>query len=168
MQSSSPILNWMDASTAATSFSRLFGSLYLRLYQRMDPRVWRPSQEAVLVLQHLAGTGPLTVTEAARHFDRSQAAMSELVARLIRRGLLATMTDERDRRRHLVWLTDEGHDMVRRMSQVLSPELLEAAFERMAPQHRAQLIENLRRLLEATGEAPHHPDDQKGDDHDDL
>jgi DNA-binding MarR family transcriptional regulator len=158
----------MDASTAATSFSRLFGSLYLRLYQRMDPRVWRPSQEAVLVLQHLAGTGPLTVTEAARHFDRSQAAMSELVARLIRRGLLATMTDERDRRRHLVWLTDEGHDMVRRMSQVLSPEVLEAAFHYMAPQDRAQLILSLQRLLEATGEVSQHHDEREGENHDDV
>ncbi len=140
----------MDIGKAADSFAELFSQLYLRLYQRMDPRVWRPSQEALLVLHHLATTGPLTVKEAARHFDRSQAATSELIARLINRGLLAKMADERDRRRHMVWLTDEGHELLRRTTQVLSPDLLESALGHLAPKDREQLIRSLRSLLEAT------------------
>jgi len=102
-----------------------------------------------MVLQHLAATGPLTVTEAARHFDRSQAAVSELVARLVRRGLLARLADERDRRRHLVWLTDAGHAMLRSMTQVLSPQLVVKALGRMAPAEREKLIYGMQALLGA-------------------
>jgi DNA-binding MarR family transcriptional regulator len=148
------MLEPMDTGRAADAFAELFSELYLRLYQRMDPRAWRPSQEALLVLGHLASTGPVTITEAARHFDRSQSAVSELVARLVRRGLLATMEDERDRRRHLVWLTDQGLELLRRTHRVLSPELLEAAFDRLDPDEREQLIRILRRLLEATTTNP--------------
>ena len=92
------ILSGMEPKGAAREVAELYQECYLRLYQRLDPRAWRASQEALMMLQHLATTGPLTVTEAARHFDRSQASVSELVARLIRRGLLARMADERDRR----------------------------------------------------------------------
>lgn len=144
-----PILCLMDAERAAWEFAELYRELYLRLYQRIDPRAWRPSQEALLVLQHLASTGPLTVSEAARHFDRSQASVSELVARLIRRGLLARMTDERDRRRHLVWLTDAGHALLREQIQVLAPQLLAAALSRMDRDERDRLIEGMRVLLTA-------------------
>lgn len=156
MHSCAPMLLSMDIGMAADSFADLFSQLYLRLYQRMDPRVWRPSQEALLVLHHLASTGPLTVKEAAQHFDRSQAATSELIARLMRRGLLAKMTDERDRRRHLVWLTDEGHELLRRTTQVLSPELLENALTQLTPEAREQLIRRLRGLLEATTNSSQH------------
>lgn len=151
----------MNVDDAAAEFAELFSELYLRLYQRMDPRVWRPSQEALLVLHHLASTGPLTITEAARHLDRSQAATSELIARLIRRGLLARMADERDRRRHLVWLTDEGHDLLRRTTQVLSPELLKTALDRLSPEDRSQLIQHLRSLQAATDESPQKGTDQR-------
>lgn len=102
-----------------------------------------------MVLQHLAAAGPLTVTEAARHLDRSQAAVSELVARLVRRGLLARMADERDRRRHLVWLTDEGQQFLRTTFQVLSPELLATALARMDDADRERLLGGLSALREA-------------------
>ena len=138
----------MDTGRAADAFAELFSELYLRLYHRTDHRAWRPSQEALLVLHHLASTGPVTISEAARHFNRSQSAVSELIARLIQRGLLARMADERDRRRHLVWLTDQGLDLLRTTHRVLSPELLEAALARLQPEERDQLIRILRKLLE--------------------
>jgi DNA-binding MarR family transcriptional regulator len=139
----------MDVSDVAREVAELYQECYLRLYERRDPRAWRVSQETLMVLQHLAAAGPLTVTEAARHFDRSQAAVSELVARLVRRGLLARMADERDRRRHLVWLTREGHELLRRTFQVLSPELLAAALARMDGADRQRLLRGLRALREA-------------------
>jgi DNA-binding MarR family transcriptional regulator len=89
------------------------------------------------------------VTEAARHFDRSQAAMSELIARLEARGLLTRITDDRDRRRHLVWLTDHGHEALRRLTQVLSLDHLESALERMSGHDRQALIDLMTELLRA-------------------
>jgi DNA-binding MarR family transcriptional regulator len=144
------MLPCVDPEAAAREVAELYQECYLRLYQRVDPRAWRASEEAAMMLRHLAATGPLTVTEAARHFDRSQASVSELVARLIRRGLLARMVDERDRRRHLVWLTDSGHRFLRSTTQVLSHELLAAALARTTATDRERLIAGLRALREAS------------------
>ncbi len=104
--------------------------------------------ESVAVVQHLADSGPLTVGEAARHMNRSQAAMSELIARLERRGVLARMQDKRDRRRALIWLTDDGRAALEQARSVLSTELLERAIRGMKPDERQKLIIGMRTLVE--------------------
>lgn len=104
--------------------------------------------ESVAVVQHLADSGPLTVGEAARHMKRSQAAMSELIARLVRRGVLARLKDERDRRRTLIWLTEDGWAALDSARSVLSPELLEKAFRGMKPIERKTLIAGMRTLID--------------------
>ena len=63
-------------------FAELFPEVYARFARRWEPEEYRPSHEANAILQHLAGSGPLTVMEAAAHFDGSQAATSELLNRL--------------------------------------------------------------------------------------
>ena len=72
----------------------MFPETYRCFYRRQDPRKWRPSPETIAVLEHLAVSGPLTVTEAARHFDRSQSAMSEMFDRIIALDLLKRMAVE--------------------------------------------------------------------------
>ena len=56
--------------------ARLIGELYPAVYHRLQSR-WgkgerRPTAETLAVLTHLERAGPLTVTEAARHFRRAQ------------------------------------------------------------------------------------------------
>ncbi len=101
------------------------------------------------MLQHLADSGPLTVTEAARHFDRSQATISERIERLLKRGLITRLADERDRRRHFVWISAEGEDLIRREADVLSTDLLEGALARLDSTQRFTLIDGLQALLAA-------------------
>ena len=103
--------------------------------------------EALGVLEHLDGSGPLTIQECARHFERSQAATSEIVARLKRRGLLVSVTDERDRRRHLIWLSQEGLEALGRSRRVLDTELLEQAFSTQPSEEREALLSRLRAFL---------------------
>ena len=91
--------------------------------------------------------GPLTVTEAARHFGRSQAATSELLERLRSRDLVARIHDERDQRRHLVWLTEEGRALTAEMRRVLDPARLERAFAKMAEDECRELLAGMRALL---------------------
>lgn len=138
----------MDPEKAASSFVDLFHDVFLRFHDRQPASERGLSMEALSVIEHLGTTGPLTVMEAARHFDRSQAATSEIVARLEARGLLVRYPDERDRRRHLVWLTKEGIAAWRRAQRVLSPQLLTEAFARLSPDHRSETVLALRRLLE--------------------
>lgn len=138
----------MDADEAAAEYADLFPRLYLRFQRRVHHTEYRLTPESLAVLRHIAMAGPLTVTEAARHMDRSQAAMSELVGRLVSRGVLARFPDERDRRRTLIWVTDEGREMLNEANRVLSPERLLEAFEMLDPNRREILISATRELLE--------------------
>src|SRR5512136_1700587 len=112
---------------AAAAFAELFGEVFLRFHRRGAKRSpWTPQSWAVL--QHLEISGPLTVTEAARHMDRAQSVMSEIVEGLVRKGFVSRMRDARDRRRTLVWLTDQGRALMAQERQVLAGERLAAAF----------------------------------------
>ena len=143
----------MDASRAASEFQALFHRTFLRFHVRLAADERALSIEAVAVLEHLDRSGPLTVLEAARHFGRSQAATSEIVARLHRRGLLVRFEDERDRRRKLLWLSPEGVEALSRSRHVLSSELLTHAFEGVPPSTRAELLEAFTRFLGTATEA---------------
>jgi DNA-binding MarR family transcriptional regulator len=133
---------------AGQVFSELFGAVFLRFHRRGPKRsLWTPQSWAVL--QHLEIAGPLTVTEAARHMERSQSVMSEIVDGLERKGLLARVRDARDRRRTLVWLTDEGRDAMATQRQVLCAERLERAFQQLGADIRADLLRTLKSLVEA-------------------
>jgi DNA-binding MarR family transcriptional regulator len=136
------------AQRDARAFGRMFEQAYLRFHRR-DERRSALSGTARAILLHLAGTGPLTVTEAARHLDRAQSVVSDIVTHLEAKGLLERQTDPDDRRRTLVWLTPEGFDHLERDREVLATQLLARAFAGMAPAERAALLRGLAALLEA-------------------
>jgi len=138
----------MDAKEAAEQFAEMFPQVYRRFHRRVPHTEYRLTSESLAIVQHLADSGPLTVTEAARHMDRSQAAMSELIARLVTRGLLARMPDERDRRRTLIWMTETGRQTLESARSVLSPALVARAIEQMSFADRRRLIEAVQRLLD--------------------
>jgi DNA-binding MarR family transcriptional regulator len=129
----------------------LWPAIYLPLHARTEPRArqYRPTPESLGVLLHLAASGPLTVTESARHMRRAQSVMSDIVTRLERRGLLERMRDERDRRRVLVWLTPKGHATLAREQRVLDEALVGRAIERMSPRDRSRLLAGMRALAQA-------------------
>jgi DNA-binding MarR family transcriptional regulator len=138
----------LTPAQASQRFTDLFGSVFLCFHRRGPKRsAWTPQGWAVL--QHLEMAGPLTVTEAARHMERAQSVMSEMVGGLERKGLLARMRDARDRRRTLVWLTDEGRRAMARERQVLCPERLERAFRRLDGDRAATLLTGMAALVEA-------------------
>lgn len=149
----------MESKDAAHRVGELYRAIYDRFHRRVRPEVYSPSPESLGVLEHLSRVGPLTVMEAARHFDRAQSAMSEIFGRLERRALVARMPDERDRRRSLVWLTEEGRAVLRRARQVLSERLLHEALRQIEPGERVRIVEALEALLE-TAPSPEGYDDE--------
>ncbi len=144
-------------------FVDLYKSVYSRFHRRVRPDVYRPSVESLAVLRHLSRSGPLTVSEAAAHFERSQSATSEILARLERRGLIERFPDERDRRRTLIWLTKDGLRAHRLAESVLSPRLLEHAFRQMDAADRAKLFEGMRALLDTAAAAEGWDDDDENE-----
>lgn len=138
-----------NANDIADRVARLYPAVYDVLHARWGKDEKRPTPETLAVLQHLARTGPLTVSEAARHFDRAMSAVSELVDRIEGNGWIARSPDGRDRRRTLLWLTDAGVAVLKRSRDVLSRDALAAAIERMTPAQRDQLVAGLNALVEA-------------------
>ncbi|HLK39496.1 MAG TPA: MarR family transcriptional regulator [Polyangiaceae bacterium] len=139
----------MDAEEAAARFAELFPELYLRLHPRRDRKATAVTPQMWAVLTHLAMAGPLTVGECARHFERAQSVVSETLDALEKKKLLERMPDARDRRRTLVWLTDTGHEHLRRTRRVLDDARLTAAMRRLAASERHQLIEAMSALVGA-------------------
>lgn len=130
----------------------LFPAVYLRFCRRHTKDDTRLTPQMSAVLHHLAMSGPLTVGEMARHFDRAQSVVSEIALGLEEKGLLARMRDARDRRRTLVWLTDLAHEVMRREHEVLDRERVARAMAGMSEREREGLLEGMRALLRA-GEA---------------
>ena len=144
---------------AVEAVAELYPALYLRLHRRRPKGGLRPDGQMLGVLSHLALAGPLTVTEAARHMDRAQSVMSELIDRLARRGLARRMADARDRRRVLVWLTPAGEQALREEREVLARPLVAEALSRMDPADRRALLRGMRALV-AAAEWTGRPDGQ--------
>lgn len=133
---------------AGQTFAELFGAVFLHFHRRGPKRsAWTPQGWAVL--QHLEVTGPLTVTEAARHMERSQSSMSEIIDGLERKGLLARVRDARDGRRTLVWLSDDGRATLATERQILCAERLERAFAQLGDDLRVDLLRALQALVDA-------------------
>jgi DNA-binding MarR family transcriptional regulator len=139
----------MEVESAAAEFADLFGLAYRRFYRRVPVGEYLLTSESIAALQHLIEAGPLTVAEAAAHLGRSQSAMSEMLDRLERRGLVARVADQRDRRRTLVWLTDEGREALDEAQRVLSEVRLREAFAVLDPDQRDRLIELMRVLIDS-------------------
>lgn len=138
----------MDIDNAAAEFAELFGLAYRRFYRRIPLGQHQLTSESIATLQHFIESGPLTIAEASTHLGRSQSAMSEMVDRLERRKLVARISDERDRRRTLVWLTDDGIAALDEAQRVLSEERLREAFSALGARQRGALIQAMRSLIE--------------------
>lgn len=134
---------------AARELGELFGAVYARLHRRRPRGGLRADGAMIAAMQHLAHIGPLTVSEAARHLERAQSVISELVDRLAHHGLVERMSDARDRRRTLVWLTPAGLAALEAEREVLSRELVEGALGRMDGRARGELLAGLRALVTA-------------------
>ena len=135
-----------DAALAALEFAALFPAAYLRFHVRRAKRS-ELSLQSRAILTHLALSGPLTVTEAARHMDRAQSVMSEMLLALERNQWLTRFPDARDRRRTLVWLTEAGRARLAKEQRVLDTDRLELALAAMTPGERKQLLCGMRALV---------------------
>jgi DNA-binding MarR family transcriptional regulator len=138
----------MKVEEASPTVAKQFPAVYRRLCCPFAPTEHRPTAESLAILQHVTDAGPPTVTEAAQHTRRSQAAMSELLQRLVKRGLPARIQDEHDPRRTLVWLTPRGQETLDEAKRLLSEQSLAAAMRQMSPRHRRALIRSTQILLD--------------------
>lgn len=145
-----------QAEETARLFSRRYGEVFA-LFHRTLPKRTPLTPESLGVLEHLRLSGPLTVTEAARHMGRAQSVMSEIIVRLEGKKLLCRLRDQRDHRRVLVWLTPIGEKTLEQEAEILSEERLALAFTHMRSEDQLLLLEKLELLLRLGTRRPSHP-----------
>lgn len=148
MHRPAPSVDRVTSEEAAAELGQLFPAIYLRLHRR-DAAGAQLSGATRGVMLHLANTGPLTVGELARHLERAQSVISEIVDHLERDGWLERLRDPRDKRRVLVWLSEEGLQALEREREVLQRELVAAAMAAMTSEERTALITGMRALVRA-------------------
>ncbi len=133
--------------------SKIYRELYPELYRLLGRRVRsedpRVTPQGWAVLQHLELAGPLTVQEMTTHLGRAQSVVSEMVATLERAGMLVRLKDPDDRRRTLVWISEEGSGFLQRQREVLDRERLDRAIAAMTPSERDALLEGTSALVRA-------------------
>jgi DNA-binding MarR family transcriptional regulator len=133
----------------ARRFADAFTGIYLATHRR-DGKQSQLSAVSRGVLRHLSMTGPLTIGETAVHLDRAQSVVSDIVTQLEGNDLVERMTDPRDRRRTLVWLTPLGLDRLEQDRQVLALELVDRALARLTEPDREVLLRLMEQLTEPT------------------
>ena len=140
----------MDDAAAMREFAELFKATYLRFHRRRKKQDPGLTSQQWAVLQHLTLTGPLTVGECARHLERAQSVVSEIIDGMEKRGVLERMRDARDRRKVLVWLSDAGQLALQKEQQVLDPELLMRAASTLSASEKTALLTGMRALVSST------------------
>lgn len=146
-------LTRMQQPTIVDRLAELYPAVYRRLHARRERGARAPSPEALAVMTHMEAAGPLTVSEAARHFGRAQSATSELVNRLQARAWVSRMRDPQDKRRVLVWLTETGFAELKRSREVLDRGLLVRTLAVMTGAEQRQLLHGLEALVAAADRA---------------
>ncbi len=145
----------MDSDDFTTRFEALYRETYLRMVRRIADKRARLSPETTGLLMHLTATGPVTLSELARHTDRAQSTMSEMVASLTRKGLLEVDPDPEDRRRHLIWLSPEGQEALSEALKVLDSAKLSRAASALTAEEREIFTGLWARLLSPPSKGDH-------------
>lgn len=139
--------------SAADDFCEAFPATFLAFHRR-DGRRSELTNASRAVLQHLALTGPVSIGEAAKHLERAQSVVSDIVSQLEGHGLLEREPDPDNRRRTLVWLTETGFERLRADADVLDRRLVAEAMDQLDETTQRGLIEGLSALVAAAGKEP--------------
>lgn len=137
-------MNYHETQEVAAAVGELFPAIYRGAHGgRSTTDI--PAR-MLAAMQHLHLSGPLTVGEQADHHGLSRPTMTELVDRLEERGFVSRLTDDRDRRRVFVWLTDVGRQRAEASLQVLDADTLAAAIKHLTITQRRHLVLGMQAL----------------------
>ena len=128
----------------------------LRVSTRAAERAHQVSAAQLFALRIVAAEPGLALGEVAARTHTRQSTASEVVARLVDRGLVERRLDPADARRRTLHLTVAGRRLVRTARRTV-PERLVAALEALPAAERASLARGLARWVDAAGLADVEP-----------
>ena len=137
-----------DARAAMDALRRLVRAL--RTSTRVAERAHQVSAAQLFALRAVAAEPGLALGQLAERTHTRQSTVSEVVARLVDRGLVERRADAADARRRTLHLTAEGRGLVR-VARRTVPERLVEALRTLPAAERAGLARGLARWVAAAG-----------------
>jgi DNA-binding MarR family transcriptional regulator len=143
-----PVARPSDATRAMDSLRRVVHAL--RIATRASERAFGLTGAQLFVLRQLSAVPGQSLRTLAGRTRTTQSSVSEVVARLVRRGLIERQSSKSDRRRAELTLTAEGRAMVATAPETIQERLLRG-FDQLDARSRAALAEHLESWLAAAG-----------------
>ena len=137
-----------DAADAMNSLRRVVRGL--RLADAESEAALGVTTAQLFVLREIDRSRVLTVSELSQRTATTQSSVSEVVARLDARGLIARTRSNTDRRRAEISLSEAGRALLARAPETVQERLL-SALERLSPCRRRQAAQGLRAWIYEAG-----------------
>jgi DNA-binding MarR family transcriptional regulator len=155
---------WLDAEERAAWLALM--SVLIKLPAALDAQLQRDAGLSHFEYSVLAGLseavgGALRMSVLAAHADGSLPRLSQVIARLERRGLVRRAPDPDDGRYTLAMLTDEGRAAVTAAAPAHVETVRQLVFDPLTKTKTRQLLDICRRVLAAVDPAGHCFDDHR-------
>jgi DNA-binding MarR family transcriptional regulator len=137
-----------DAARAMDSLRRVVHAL--RVATRASERAFGLSGAQLFVLRQLSVTSGQSLSDLAARTRTTQSSISEIVARLVRNGLVRRTPSSKDRRRAELSLTAAGEAVLVSAPETIQEQLLHG-FESLDEGTRRTLADSLESWLTASG-----------------
>jgi DNA-binding MarR family transcriptional regulator len=149
---------WLDAEERAAWLALV--SVLIKLPAALDAQLQRDSGLSHFEYNVLAGLseaegGALRMSVLAAHADGSLPRLSQVIARLERRGLVRRTPDPDDGRYTLAMLTDAGREAVTAAAPGHVETVRQLVFDPLTKAKTRQLLDICRRVLAAVDPAGH-------------
>ena len=122
----------------------------LHVATRRSEQSFGLSAAQLFVLRQLALTSGQSMSDIAAHTRTTQSSVSEVVGRLVKRGLVTRRAAAADRRRAELTLTPAGEAVLAQAPETIQERLL-AGFGRLEQPERRALADTLEAWLAASG-----------------
>lgn len=133
------------------TFLRAHATVVRRLAKDLEDAGVSFSDHQALVFAGAAGAEGVRMSDLSEHILLSRSAVTRLVDRLEREGLVARRECLEDRRGTYVALTTEGLAVVRRVAPIHMRGVREAFVERVDPELRAAMLKGLSAVVAPEG-----------------
>jgi DNA-binding MarR family transcriptional regulator len=137
----------IDAARAMDSLRRVVHAL--RIATRASERAFGLSAAQLFVLRQLSVTSGQSLSDLAARTRTTQSSISEVVARLVRNGLVSRTASSKDRRRAELSLTATGEAVLLNAPETVQERLLRG-FESLDERARRALADGLESWLTAS------------------
>ncbi len=137
-----------DASRAMDSLRRIVHAL--RVATRASEREFGLTAAQLFVLRQLSAAPGQSLSNLALRTRTTQSSISEVVARLVQRGLVSRESSKQDRRRAELSLTAASQALLANAPETIQERLLRG-FDRLDDKVRTALADHLESWLVASG-----------------